>query len=119
MTDHPHNPVDIEQGIRDCADRIHASVQTTSSHERLARRLRREYDAAFARAYINASGPAHEKRYHAELATQTKRQEAEDAEVAYRYADRQAKAQEQELRALQSVGASVRSMYQVETGVGR
>jgi len=40
--------------------------------------------------------------------------EARDvAEAAFKYADRRAKALELELRALQSIGASVRSMYAV------
>lgn len=115
----PHNPVDIEQAIQSCAESIHDSVETTSGQERRARRLRREYDAALAKAYLAATGPAHEKKHHAELATMDERALAEEAEVTYRYADRQAKALELQLRAWQSVGASVRSMYQVETGVGR
>lgn len=119
MSDQPHNPAEVEQAISDCAQRIHTSVETTSGHERLARRRRREYDAAVAKAYLAASGPAHEKKHRAELATLDEREKAEEAEVVYRYADRQARAIEQELRAWQSVGASVRSMYAVETGVGR
>jgi hypothetical protein len=39
-------------------------------------------------------------------------------EVAFKFADRTAKAIEAELRALQSVGASVRAMYSGERGYG-
>lgn len=117
--DKPLNPVDIEANIRDCAKRIHNGVKVTTDAEREARRLRRDYEAAFAQAYMAHDGPAHAKRYAAELATTAERESAEQAEVEFRYAERTAKAVEAELRAWQSVGASIRSMYAVETGVGR
>ena len=119
MNDAPLNPVQIEHNIRTCAERIHEGVSVCTERERTARKARRDYDAMFAQAYTESSGPAHEKRYRAELATRDMRAEAEEAEVVYKYADRTAKALENELRAWQSVGASVRSMYSVETGVGR
>ncbi|SDZ57283.1 hypothetical protein SAMN05216215_110719 [Saccharopolyspora shandongensis] len=117
--DAPLNPVQIEQNIRACAERIHKGVTVTTDAEREAKRLRREYDAAHSRAYLDHQGPAHEKKYAAELATQDEREAAETAEIAQRYAERTARAVEAELRAWQSVGASVRLMYGVETGVGR
>ncbi|MCI2421482.1 hypothetical protein MOQ72_29015 [Saccharopolyspora sp. K220] len=117
--DAPLNPVQIEQNIRTCAERIHKGVTVTTDAECEARRARREYDAAVARAYMDHEGPAHERKYAAELATQTEREAAETAEITYKYAERTAKAVEAELRAWQSVGASVRLMYGVETGVGR
>lgn len=115
----PLNPAEIEQNIRTCAERIHKGVTVTTDAEREAKQKRRAYDAAVARAYMDHQGPAHEKKYAAELATQQEREDAEAAEITYRYAERTAKAVEAELRAWQSVGASVRLMYGVETGVGR
>jgi hypothetical protein len=41
------------------------------------------------------------------------RHERDVADAAHRFADRQARALENELRALQSVGASIRAMYGV------
>lgn len=113
------NPVDIEQAIRTCAERIHAGVVEVTKRERVAREASRAYDRAYAHAYLAAEGPAHEKKYRAELATARERDALDVAEVAYKFAERTAKAVEAELRALQSVGASVRAMYGVETGVGR
>jgi hypothetical protein len=43
---------------------------------------------------------------------------AEVAEVAFRHAERTARALENELRATQSIGASVRAMYVSEKGFG-
>lgn len=113
------NPVGIEAGIRACAERIHKGVIVVSNAEAKAREARHTLDIAVAKAYLAHEGPAHEKRYAAELATVEERQAADIAELAYRQAERTAKAIEAELRALQSVNANVRSMYAVETGVGR
>ncbi len=106
------NPVDIEQAIRTCSDRIHKGVKVVTDAERESREKVRDYDRAFARAYLAASdGPAHERKYRAELATVTERNARDVAEVAFRFAERTARAVEAELRAWQSVGASVRAMY--------
>jgi hypothetical protein len=113
------NPVDIENYIRHCAERIHRGVVIVSNAEAAARKARHTYDVAYALAYKADDGPAHERRYTAEIATQAERSAADDAELTYRHAERTAKAVEAELRAWQSVGASVRAMYGVETGVGR
>jgi hypothetical protein len=69
------------------------------------------YDRAFAHAYLTAEGPAHEKKYRAELETRVERDAMEIADLAYRHAERQSRALEAKLRAFQSVGASVRQMY--------
>jgi len=85
------NPTQIEERIRDVSGRIADGV--TVCNTRYTKFLEADHalDVAFAKAYMAHSGPAHEKKY----------------------ADRNAKALESELRALQSVGASIRSMYSV------
>lgn len=107
------NPVQIEQAIRNVAERIAKGVRVCSERYEAYLTADREYEQAFARAYLNADGPAHERKYTAELETLLERQGRDVADAAYRYADRTAKALEAELRAYQSVGASVRQMYQV------
>lgn len=109
----PINPVDIESAIRKIADRIARGVLVCDERYRAHLDAQRDYDAAYARAYLEHDGPAHEKRYAAELATEQQRTARDVADAAYRYADRQAKALDAELRAWQSVGASVRAMYNV------
>lgn len=113
------NPVSIEQAIREVSNRIANGVRVVS--DRYAEWLEavRAYDQAFARAYMAADGPAHERKYAAELATLAERERRDATDVLYRYADRQARALESELRAMQSVGASVRAMYGTTQGVGR
>jgi hypothetical protein len=113
------NPVDVERAIGDLANRITAGVRTVSERYEMFLTADRAYDQAFAHAYLNADGPAHERKYEAELATTEHRKNRDVADAAFRYADRTAKALENELRAYQSIGASVRAMYGTTQGVGR
>jgi hypothetical protein len=105
------NPAEVEQRIKDISDRISRGVSVCDKQYRAHLEAERLYDAAFARAYLDHPGAAHEKKYAAELATQTQRDARDVADAAYRYADRTARALESELRAMQSVGASIRAMY--------
>lgn len=108
-----HNPVAIENAIRECATRIGKGVTICGNAYAAFLDADRTYDKAFAHAYLAANGAAHERKYTAELATQDEREARDVADAAYRFADRTARAVEAELRAWQSVGASVRSMYGV------
>jgi len=107
------NPAQIEEKIREVSNRIAGSVSECNNTYTVYLHADHNYDVAFAQAYLNTDGPAHAKRYAAELATQTERHNRDVADAAYRYADRRARALQDELRALQSVGASIRSMYAV------
>jgi hypothetical protein len=113
----PFNPVDVETAIRTISDRIAKGVSVCDQRYRDFLAADHAYDLAYASAYLGAEGPIHERKYRAELATARLRQARDLADAAYRYADRQAKALEAELRAMQSVGASIRAMFQV-AGVG-
>lgn len=105
------NPVDVEASIRACANRIHQGVTVVTNAEAAFRAADRAFDVAFAHAYMGHKGPAHEKKYAATIATETERAERDVAEMAFKHADRTARALSEELRALQSIGASVRAMY--------
>lgn len=107
------NPVDIEQRINQCANRIANGVSVVSNTYAAFLDADRMYDRAFAQAYMAHKGPAHEKKYAAEIETGELRATRDEKDAAYRYADRKAKALLEELRALQSIGASVRQAYSV------
>jgi len=107
------NPVRVEESIRDVAGRIARGVSVCSERYGTYLDADRAFEQAFARAYMAHSGPAHERKHAAVLACAAEQEARDAADVAYRYADRQARALENELRALQSVGASIRSMYSV------
>lgn len=108
-----HNPVQIEAAIRECANRIAKGVTVCGQSYKAFLEADHAYDLAYAHAYLEAEGPAHEKKYRAEKATAEERRARDVADAAYRFADRKARALETELRAWQSVGASVRAMYTV------
>lgn len=105
------NPVQIEQTIRETAQRIANGVKVVSDRHREFLRAEHIHDVAFAKAYLDAVGPAHEKRYQAELATATERESRDDADAAFRYSERQWRALSAELDAYRSIGASVRAAY--------
>lgn len=107
------NPVDIEHRIRKISNRIAAGVKVCSTRYEEFLAANHAYELEYARAYLDYDGPAHEKRYAADIACEEKRHLRDVADAAYRYADRTAKALENELRAYQSVGASIRQMYSV------
>jgi hypothetical protein len=106
-----HNPVDIEAKIEEIANRIAKGVQVVTAAEREARAKKRAFDLAYAHAYKKAEGPVHERRYTADILAMAQREEADIAEVAFRHAERTAKALEKELFAWQSIGSSVRAMF--------
>jgi hypothetical protein len=114
------NPVDIENAIRQCSDRIARGVSVCDERYRAFLKAEHAFDVAYAHAFLSYDGPANRAKYEAVLATQVEREARDNADAAYKYADRQARALESELRAWQSRNASVRSMYAVAgTGVGR
>jgi len=105
------NPVDIELMIRKFSNEIAKGVAVVSRAHADAKRTAREYDVAFARAYMVHSGPSHEKKYQAEIATEQERMNADVAEVAFRHAERQMKALETQLSSAQTISKSVNQMY--------
>lgn len=109
----PLNPVDIEDSIREISARIAKGVPFASERYKEFLEADREFDRAYAQAYLAAEGSIKDKEQIARLETMEEREKRDVAEAAYKYADRLAKALEGELRATQSLGASVRAMYSV------
>lgn len=112
------NPVDAEGKIQELSERIAKGVGVVTNAEREARGKKRAFDLAYAHAYKNADGPAHERRYTADILAMPFREEADNAEIAFKHAERTAKALEKELLAWQSINSNLRAMYGV-AGVGQ
>jgi hypothetical protein len=106
-----HNPVDIEQRIEEISNRIAAGVRVVTTAEREARAKKRAFDLAYAYAYKQAEGSIKEREYAADIQTMPFREEADNAEIAFKHAERTAKALEKELFAWQSINSNVRAMY--------
>lgn len=107
----PLNPVDIEQAIRRLANETARAVRIVTNRLAEYREAERQYDAATAREYLAWQGPAHEKKFAAELATTELRHDRDLAEVAWRYAERSAASVERQLSAYQTLNRSVVQMY--------
>lgn len=111
------NPVSVEKALQECSDQIVGGVPKATDAYSAYLQSERDYDLAFAKAYMNYEGPAHAKKYAAEIATHDLRVNRDAAEVAYRYFDKLEKALGKKLDFLRSVGVSVRQAYQ-EAGRG-
>lgn len=105
------NPVQVEQSIQQLVRNIAHGVRVVSQAHKAKLDADRIYDHAFAVAYLAATGPAHEKKYHAEKLTQQERLNRDVAEVAYQHAVRQMRALEGQLSAFQTISKSVQQMY--------
>jgi len=106
-----HNPEDCEQKIEEVSNRIASGVRVVTNAERDARAKRRAFDLAYAHAYKKAEGSIKEREYTADIQTMPFREEADNAEIALKHAERTAKALEKELFAWQSILNSVRAIY--------
>lgn len=109
--DEPLNPVQIEATIRELITRVSRGIKVMSDRYAEFSEADRLYDQAQARAYLEAVGPVKEREAKVELGTAEERERRDVAEVAYKHADRQSKALDLELRAMQSLSASVRQAY--------
>lgn len=111
------NPVSVEKAIVQVVDEIVSGISKSS--ETYARFLEadRAYDLALAKAYMRHDGPAHSKKYAAEIATEQERLDRDVADVSYRLVERTNRALEKKLDALRSIGVGVRQAYQ-EAGRG-
>ena len=107
----PLNPVQIENAIRELVNRIARGIKVCSDRYSAFLDTDRAFDREYAQAYLAAEGSIKDKEMTAKLETMEARKVRDIADAAYRHADRLSKALDLELRAYQSLGASVRQMY--------
>ena len=113
-----HDPAAVEQKIEETKNRIAAGVKIVTGCEKEMKRKKRDFDLAWSYAIKKADGPEYLRKADATIATMPHREEADNAEIAYKHATRTADALERELFAWQSILNSVRAMYSA-AGVGR
>lgn len=111
--DKPLNPVEVEQAIFDISNEIARGVSIVSEREATYLEAKRIFDRAEAHAVLKAKGTVQEKKAQVELEVIAERDALDAAYIAFRFADKRAKALNLQLDAIRSIGASVRSMYQV------
>lgn len=108
------SPVAIEQRLAELDHAITAGVdELATAYEKFAT-LKNELEKATARAYLAYKGPAHEKKYAAIVATEALRDQLTVADIAYHYAKTRSEALTNgNLKAIQSMSASIRSQYEI------
>ncbi|MCQ9168606.1 hypothetical protein JY504_00915 [Corynebacterium amycolatum] len=109
----PLNPVAVEARIRELSNQIARGVKILSSAHSKFLDADREYDRVYAQRYFMAEGSVEDRKQRAKLESLDARAVRDSAEVEYQFARNTARSLEEQLRAMQSVGASVRSMYSV------
>ena len=107
------NPVQVEAGIHEVAGRIGNSVGICGALYGAFLEADRVFDFEFAKAYLAATGTVNDRKYRATVNTIRQREDRDVADAAFKLADRRSRAQQEELRALQSIGATIRSQYGV------
>lgn len=105
------SPIAIETHIRELVNRIAKGISVCNQRYAEFMDADREFDRAFAGAYLSAEGSVKDREQRAKLETMDEREVRDVAEVAFKHADKLSKALGDELRAYQSIGASVRQAY--------
>jgi len=113
-----HNPADVENKIEETKNRIAAGVRIVTDREKEMKAKKRAFDLSWAYAMKHAEGPEYQRKAEATIDTMPHREEADNAEIAFKHAIRTADALEKELFAWQSILNNLRAMYGA-AGVGR
>ena len=106
-----HDPVSVEKKIEELSGRIARGVSVVTAAEREAKARRRDFDLAYAQAYKRAEGSIKEREYTADIQTMDKREEVDNAEIAFKHAIRTADSLDKELFAWQAILKSVVAMF--------
>ena len=105
------NPAESERWIREVKDRIAKGVRVVTSAEKEMKARKRDFDTAWAYAMQKAEGPEYLRKAEATIETMPHRARADDAEIAFKYAQRTAEALERELFAAMAINRNIISMY--------
>ena len=106
-----HDPAAVEQKIEETKNRIAAGVKIVTGCEKEMRKKKRDFDNAWAYAIKRAEGPEYLRKADATIATMPHREEADNAEIAFKHAVRTADSLDRELFAWQAILKSVVAMY--------
>lgn len=106
------NPVSVEREILSITNEIAKGVSAATDAYNRFLEAERKYKRAYASAYMAHKGPAHEKRYQAELDTEAELIARDAADVAYKFVKSNNDSLVSKLDAMRSVGVSVRKAYE-------
>lgn len=106
------NPAETERWIRHVKDRIAKGVRIVTDAEKEMKARKRDFDNAWAWAMKRTEGPEYLRKTEATIETMPHRERLDNAEIAFNYATRLARALDRELFAAMSVNKSVVSMWE-------
>lgn len=104
-------PISVEKTILALTTDIDNSAEATKEGHSRFLEAERNFDLAYARAYMAHEGPAHERRYAATLATQQERIDRDAAEVAHKFVEKSSRNLEKKLDAYRTLGTFVKQAY--------
>lgn len=105
------NPAETEQWIQHVSTRIAKGVRVITDAEKEMKAKRRVFDRAWAHAMQQAEGPEYLRKAEATIETMQQREDSDDAELAFKYAQRTAAALERELFAAMAINRNIISMW--------
>lgn len=105
------NPVEVEQAIRDAANVVAEGVAVVSQRLAVYREAQRTFDQRWAHTYLRVEGPVEERKQRCIVECATEQANLDVAEVAYKFAERKARAAESTLSAYQTLSRSITAMY--------
>lgn len=107
------NPVSIEKSLLEISNEMSQLIIQARDGYELQLSSQRAYTLAYAKAYMSYEGPAHCRKYAADLATEKELVDRDAADVAFRYIDRMARFLEKKLSAYQTLSQLVKQAYAV------
>lgn len=118
MSDHaPLYPAQIDQALHEVTNRLSRAPKVITDREAAMLEAKRHYDLAKDIAYKRAEGSVRDREAQANIDTQEEREAYEVAYIAYKYADREARAMERQQSTLQTNAKLTLSMFNA-AGVG-
>lgn len=106
------SPASVEKALWETSEEVNRSPYAVNDAYVEMLRTAREYDHAVELAYLNATGPAHERKYRALSECHELREAKDVADAAYRLVASQAAALKVKVETLRSIGTSVRQAYE-------
>lgn len=104
-----HGPAAVEHRLAELDHQIGDWIAELAARHKVFIGLKNEVEIETARAYMKYSGPAHAKKSAAILATEFLRNELVVAEAAFQFAKWKSDSLREQVAAVQSIGASLRT----------
>jgi hypothetical protein len=116
----PMTPVQVEEAIQWCQHHLARGVGIVRQFQKAWQKADREYDEAYAYAYMRHVGPQTEKRHAATIAQEVidAREARDDAKLIYDHSQRTLRRLEKELSGFQSLNKAMGAAYGASNGFG-